>query len=516
LVVSARDEGTISDMPELREAMRRSLLPPGHRMVATLLIAALAAVGSGCQNRKVKVEISAQGDSATRTFSTNEKDSRALKAVEEVYGAKAESDADLGTRFTGTFAEDVLPSEMGNRGAIGRLDSTLGSTRGYYEQFADRRQEWSALKERLDGGILWLQIFGRFIEVRKLKDETARAEFTKWWNDEAIPLVADAYLMYSGMQAVVQSQRIGAMPRRSEDFGERTPDESFRMSVFEPLAILLAERGWLSADELAAIHTVGIKGTVNRREGEWLSEKIFQPAVERILVRFDPSKKGMKLKEFAPMGLEFLLWLKASREYRDLVLASPTIPEATKSDIRAGKWDFELPPPFGFRLLERPKVTSAEVILDTGAEPFFTNGVWNKESRRVEFKGGFYEARYRYAPYSAPYYAFWSLPSQRQESVFGAVILEGDTLAQYCAWENALPEERKAQWLAALDELAANKEPMPAYIVISALEKDHPAPIPLAKWVCEKAGKEVPDAFVPKEEREARAARRQAPAPSEG
>jgi len=96
------------------------------------------------------------------------------------------------------------------------------------------------------------------------------------------------------------------------------------------------------------------------------------------------------------------------------------------------------------------------------------------------------------------------------------VILEGDALAQYCAWENALPEERKDQWLAALDVLAAAKDPMPAFIVISALENEHPAPIPLAKWVCEKAGKELPDAFVPKEEREARAARRQAPAPSEG
>ena len=512
--------GTIHGMQRLRKASWLgipALDRPGAG--AVLRVAALAAVlvaAPGCQNRKVKVEISAQGDEATRTFATNDTSSKSLAAVEQAYGAKAQADAELGARFTGTFAEDVLPSEIGNRGAIGRLDSTLGSTRGYYEQFADRREEWTAMKERVDGGVLWMQVFGRFIETRKIKDEAAKADFTKWWNGEAIPLVADAYLMYSGMQAVTQAQRIGARPRRAEEFGERTPDETFQLSVFEPFAILFAERGWLTADELAAMQSSSIQGQVTKRQGEWLSEKILQPAVARILVRFDPTRKDMKLKDFVPLGLEFLVWVKASREYRDLILASPAIPETVKTDIRAGKWDFEMPPPFGFRLLERPKVTDAEVVLDTGAEPFLTNGVWDTETKRVVFKGGFYESKYRYTPYNAPYYAFWSLPSQRQESVFGAVLLEGDKLAQYCAWESALPEERKAQWLAALDVLASKKDAAPAYQVISELDKEHPAPIPLAKWVCEKAGKELPDAFLPKEEREARAAKRQAPAPSEG
>jgi hypothetical protein len=133
--------------------------------------------------------------------------------------------------------------------------------------------------------------------------------------------------------------------------------------------------------------------------------------------------------------------------------------------------------------------------------------VWNKDASRVEFKGGFYEGKYRYAPYNAPYYAFWSLPSQRQESVFGAVILEGDTLAQYCAWENALSDERKTEWMAALDALAATKDANPAYLVVDKLAKEHPMPIPLAKWICEKAGKELPDAFMSEDDRKARDAK---------
>lgn len=477
---------------------RRSLSPARSLAISVALGAALLAGLVGCQNRKVKVEISATGDNTSRVFATNERDRAALEAVERAYGSKAEADAELGARFTGVFSEDKLPSEIGNRGAIGRIDSTLGSTRFYFEQFADQRDEWAAMKRRVDGGILWMQIFGRFVESRKIKDDAARSEFKRWWNTEAIPLAADAYLMYSGMQAVVQAQRIGAMPRRTGEPGERSADETFRLSVFQPLALLFAERGWLSADELVAVQSASINGNISRRESEWLGQKVFEPAIGRLLVRFDPSRKDMKLADFAPIGLEFLLWVKVSREYRDLVLASPAIGDDVKERVRQGKWDFDLPPPFGFRLLERPKVTDAEVVLDTGAEPFFTNGTWNKATRRVEFKGGFYEGEYRYAPYPAPYYAIWSLPSQRQESVFGAVLLAGEPLAQYCAWENALPDETKPKWLEALGKLSDAKDANPAYEVILGLATDLPAPLPLARWISEKAGKSVPEQLLPK------------------
>ncbi|MBI1304262.1 MAG: hypothetical protein GC172_10815 [Phycisphaera sp.] len=498
-----------------RQGTRTVPMAQGMRRAALFLSVAAIALG-GCQNRKVKVEIAASGDGATRTFATNDTSARALAAAAEAYGGTGERDAELGRRFSGTFAESAMPSEIGNRGAIGRLDSSLGSARAYYEQFAEPREEWTAMRERVEGGILWMQIFGRFIELRKLKTDAERADFAKWWNDEATPLVADAYLMYSGMQAVAQSQRIGARLRGRDEEGPRTDDETFRISVFQPLAILLAERGWLEPAELAAIQMTGMKGGATAREREWLSERIVTPAVTRIVARFDPSRKDMKLKDFAPLGLEFLLWLKVSREYRDLVLASPAISDAIKESVRKGAWDFELPPPFGFRLLERPQTTAAEVILDTGAEPFFTNGVWNAETRRVEFKGAFYETKYRYAPYTAPYYAFWSLPSQRQESLFGAVILEGEALAQYCAWENALADDAKAGWLAALDALGGSQDPAPALEIVLSLAKDHPAPLALARWLAVKAGREIPEPFLTPEERKKRREEGTRPAQGEG
>jgi hypothetical protein len=143
--------------------------------------------------------------------------------------------------------------------------------------------------------------------------------------------------------------------------------------------------------------------------------------------------------------------------------------------------------------MERPKVTDAEVILDTGAEPFFTNGVWNATTRRVEFKGGFYEAKYRYAPYNPPYYAMWALPTQRQESIFGAVILEGEPLAEYCAWEASLDDALKTRWLAALDEIAAKQDAAAAFGVMAELAKEHPLPFPIARWIADKAAQPLPE-----------------------
>lgn len=476
----------------MRDTRSQMLRSAARLLRMSLLGVAFVGALAGCQSRKVRVEISASGTGTSRIFSTNETDRKALDEMAAAYGATGESDATLGTRFTGTFAEDKLPSEMGNRGAIGRVDSALGSARSYYEQFAERREEWQAFRQRVEGGILWMRLFGRYIETRQLKDDARRAEFKQWWEKDMIPFVSDLYLMYSGMQAVSQAQRIGAMPRKPGDFSSRTEDESFRLQVFAPIAILMAERGFLTPDEVARVQLLAMNGNVSRRERDWAGERLFTPALGRIVQRFDPDRKDMKLTDFVPIVVNFVLWTKLSREYRDIVLESPAIDDATKAAIRRGKWDFELPPPFGFRTMSRPAVTAAEVFLDTGAKPYLTNGRWNDETKRVEFKGDFYEAKYRYAPYNAPYFALWSLPSQRQESVFGAVVLEGEPLAEYCAWESALEDAVRERWLKALEALAATKDPAEAYAVLEEQVVSHPAPAPLAAWIAAKAGKPVP------------------------
>ncbi|MSR42079.1 MAG: hypothetical protein EXS10_09315 [Phycisphaerales bacterium] len=462
--------------------------------VAIAFGAALPLCGA-CQNRKVVVEITATDGCATRTFATNEKDADALAKVSEVYGNTGEADAALGRRFTGTFAEDAMPSEIGNRGAIGVAKSSFGTTSMYFEQFADRRNEWEAFKHRVESGLLWARILGRFIETRQIKDEVTRASFHAWWNDEVVPLTSDLYLMYSGMQAVIQSQRIGAKPRKAPDYSPRTDDEFFRMEVLEPLAILLAERGWVSADELILLQASSIDGFVSPAELTWISEHVLLPAAARLARKFDPKIDAKTLKTMAPMAIDFLLWLKFSREYKDLVLASEAVSVSTKDAIRAGVWDFVLPAPFGFRIGERPAITEALVKLNTGALPYQTNGQYDAATTQVIFDGDFYEADARYAPYNAPYYAMWSLPAQRQETVFGSVILEGEALAAYCMWELSLDASTRISWDSALEQLALHGDAKPARELLLSTLQLHPMPRALAVWITSKAKQPLPTEY---------------------
>lgn len=456
------------------------------------LLAALVPLQASCQSRKVKVEITANGEETTRTFATNQTEQKELDEVAVAYGSEGTVDAELGRRFTGVFAEDEMPSEIGNRGAIGRIDSALGSSRAYYEQFAPRREEWKDFSLRAESGILWVRLVGMYLERKEIKDPAAREQFSAWWNGEVIPLVADSYLMYSGMQAAVQAQRIGVMPRKRNEMRTRTQDELFALEVFEPLALLFAERGLLTSSELASLHALGMKGYLSKQEQSWAMERLLTPALMRIAQRFAPLRESSGLSSFAPMAVGFTLWIKLSREYRDLVLESPAIVDATKAEIRAGKWNFELPAPFGMRFGATPKVTDAVVVLNTGAKPFFTNGRWNDETQRVEFNGGFYENKFRYAPYNSPYYAYWSLPSQRQESVFGSVVIEGEALASYCGWEAALNDEQRVRWTAALDQVAATKDPASAFAMIEELVEFHPLPRELATWFANAVNKPLP------------------------
>ncbi len=487
--------GTIAAMLATRNA-RAVFGPQEHALLARFLpvVCVLTFALCACQNRKVKVEITATGDGATRTFATNDTARSSLDAATRAYGSEGSADPELGRKFTGKFAESALPSEIGNHGAIGRLESSLGSARLYYEQFADRRSEWQAMRDRVESGVLWLKIFGRFIEVQKLKKEPARTAFSSWWNGEVVPLVADAYLMYSGMQGAIQSQRIGVMPRKSSDFTPRTADEEFSARVLEPLVILFAERGWITPDELAAGQMAAADGNITKREREWMLKTVAAPLIQRIAAKFDPNGQGVSVESLPMLGLEFLAWKSFSRQYRDLLLESPAISESTKADIRKGKWDFELPPPFGIRMLEKPKVTDAEVIVDTGAEPFFTNGRWNGASERLEVKGGFYEGKYRYTSYNPPYYAVWALPSQRQESVFGRVILEGEPLGQYCAWESSLEEDVKAKWLLALEDIARAKDITAATVILAELGASAPPPRALTEWFAQQTAKTATNA----------------------
>ena len=71
-------------------------------------------------------------------------------------------------------------------------------------------------------------------------------------------------------------------------------------------------------------------------------------------------------------------------------------------------------------------------------------------------------------------------------------MLEGQALAEYCAWENALEDDLKARWIIALEELARTQNVASLLSITEQLGSSHPIPPPLAEWITTRAAKIEP------------------------
>ena len=76
--------------------------------------------------------------------------------------------------------------------------------------------------------------------------------------------------------------------------------------------------------------------------------------------------------------------------------------------------------------------------------------------------------------------------------MFGSVVIEGEALASYCGWEAALNDEQRVRWTAALDQVAATKDPASAFAMIEELVEFHPLPRELATWFANAVNKPLP------------------------
>jgi hypothetical protein len=94
--------------------------------------------------------------------------------------------------------------------------------------------------------------------------------------------------------------------------------------------------------------------------------------------------------------------------------------------------------------------------LKTGREPVVTNGNWSLKYRRVSWPKQFLPQ-----PGQPPQlsYAAWDQPdAAAQESHFGKVVLQGESLIEYCLWYHGLTEVERQEWDAFADTLRPGDE----------------------------------------------------------
>ncbi|MGA1708870.1 MAG: hypothetical protein ACO4CI_09305 [Phycisphaerales bacterium] len=448
--------------------------------IGLLIVSVLAA--SACAPRKVRVEVAANDAGTVRTFATNRLDREEAARVESLYGSGSARSAGGETAFTASFDES-LPSEIGNRNGLSEIRTSLGVAKFYWESFDPAEDHWSDLEYRMASGELWGRIFGRWAEMR-IEDESRREEFNAVLEREYLPLARDTMLMWSAMQAASQAQRVAARVRDAKDRGAMSDDERFRRAVFLPLLLLLAERGFFTPEEIQRLILLSAKGNPSEAERRWSFAEVIAPALQRQFRRFDPEAAPPTFPSLLASGVSFYLFASNSSRIDDLMLASPVIPDADKERIRRGDRSVALPPVFGVRVGNRAKPTETEVVLATGVEPYLTNGAWDAETKSVVFKGRIVEGRERITLYAATFQAAWAIPDEAfQRKCFGEVLLEGEALAGYCGWLQALPEKPRARWDAALEALADTGDRKPLREACSSLKRNFGVPEAIERWL---------------------------------
>jgi len=485
-------------------------------------------LAAGCEQRKVRVEMSASAEGVQRSFASNALDEEARRRLSEVYSAAPQEDAATGgVRFDGRFEvglDSGLPSELGNRSGLTERRSPLGSAWFYFESFeravssgaatvegsteASEAEldvsDWSALQRRMAAGELWIRLFGRWAE-QYLDDPGRCEEFRRWVDERLLPFANDFMLRYGAMQAAAQSARIGGRIRDRGERGPRNEDETLYMRIFLPLLLFLGSEGGVgpgpgaaansaslgsravaegifTPEELHLLLLLSLDGNAGGKARDWSMERIFMPAVNRQVKRWRPDAKPLTPAQISIAGLGFLLWAAGSPQRDEILLQSPAISGADKQRLRAGDRSIRLPSPYGADPRRRPKSVEADVRLKAADAPYLTNGAWSAESGEIRFSSRFFAGDERTVIYQPIYYAAWTEPdSDAQRTSFGDVILRGETLAHFIGWRELMTDSRRASLDAAILAAASGDAgPLRRLLGDRALARD--APEPLRRW----------------------------------
>jgi hypothetical protein len=438
---------------------------------------------AGCQNRQIRVEMAVTGEGTSRAFASNTLAKEDVERLKTVYASTPESDeATGGQRFAGTFGGD-LPNEVGNRNGTSEVRTRLGTTRFYFETFAEPSDEWSSLRQRIDAGELWVRLFGRWAE-RGIRDTSKREAWRQFVGSTLVPLSTELAVMWGANSSSAQALRVEQQLRRNDDRRPLTDEERLLGRTALPMLLVVADAGLLTPDEVHRLLLVGADANATKAERDWVMEQVGKPALLRMVQRFRPETTSLKNVSWTSLALNFWLWAQTSPDRNDLLLASPIISESDKEALRKGASMVTLPPPFGIDPLTGPTKTDAEVRLATGERPFVTNGEWLEESGEVRFRHGFVPASRRTSLTPPYFFAAWSEPDVAvQVKLFGSVVVSGASLGEYGMWFESLPKPLQARWEAALDALEVEGRADGLRAIRVEFEADHPLPKALTVWL---------------------------------
>lgn len=381
-----------------------------------------------------------------------------LALLNRLYG-DGQMDADTKTyRFTGEFA-GRLPADVGGTGLNYYARTSMGSVRGYVEQFrgaadlaAQVDQRLRAADRTVDILLGWMggQLGDRpyWPKLKTALDESSRGDLKE------VSLHVWRYGWSDPMQGSRPAEPGEDGADRETNLYMRVCLHLFERGYLRP-ADVTAARHWSESDLLrdAAIrHALAYKAGLDAAAAEQVLALIREP-------------DSASLKDYLRKTPEYDKLLVEHRQ-AEAAATQPTT-QADEPDPMAVLYDY-VDQLVGSSSIDQDTV---HVTLSAPAEPMLTNGQWDADATAVRWEANVEPRAGRRFHAPALAYAFWAESDAAfQQSRFGRVVLTGHELSRYCLWREALPADQVAAWEAYLatlvpgESLAAKLDSPPAEV----------------------------------------------------
>lgn len=397
----------------------------------TVLVGALG----GCVQNEYEVELTPVGEKLQRRIHIKRLGPAAtpeeLQRLATAYSADLPGDPKV-QEFKNSFA-GRLPDDIGGHGTYTRWETALGSATLYVERFRgvdDIAAEW---------------------ERRKVAADRVTEHLIGWLgqefqNDPGWPPLKEFFNSHVRRDLLNLSLYLWTAGLSRQD--DHNPEFLVRVMQY------LVERGYFSYEELPALMRAASDS--RRDDGKHMQEILRQKLVAR--ARDDlfadsleflatPESLEHSLGKYLETTLEFQQLLS---EWQEKLRDDPTLARPDPFDV-LGLYSEDLLP--GAILEGGDQLTLG---LKTGREPVATNGDWSAEEQRVSWPDQFLPR-----PGQPPQlsYAAWDQPdAAAQESHFGKVVLQGESLVDYCLWYHGLTEAEQEEWDAFVKTLSPGEE----------------------------------------------------------
>jgi hypothetical protein len=420
---------------------------PTHRCVVVVL--SLMAASSGCTTHHFDITLTPRGDGVDRTVSvwrtTSQNSERSsvgndeLTLLAQVYRHDIPAAVDRTHTFRAEFAKQ-MPQDVGGHGFFERYKSPCGTVTAYVERFRGSHDLIGEIEARRQAADQIIDLLVRWSETEFGQDPLfpkAKLILTTTVRQDLENL---SCFVYFGIGSEASENVMDAMVAR--------------------VSLFLVERNYATPSDLPMLARA-MDDLDKRGDPQRLGVLLHQVVLRQLDVRSgeEASNAFALLRDVERTQASLLEFLRTTPEFRELrELSAKLEPDSNvdPSDV--------ITTPLARALLPATFLQATDQVtlqLLSGREPYKSNGEWDAMNRGVnwDFRVELREIK-RGSAIPSLCYALWAQPDvEFQMSHFGKVVLDDDSLLQYCLWYRGLTDSEIAEWNTFVNGLTPDNAP---------------------------------------------------------